>query len=47
MENTIKQLTAPIFELKGSPMGCCGKKKKCCKSFRDGKRCKKCPKGKD
>jgi hypothetical protein len=32
----------PIFQ-EFCCMDECGKKKKCCKSFKKGKRCKKCP----
>ncbi len=40
-----KQVNLPILLLKGVPANAiCSKGKKCCKNYKDGKRCKKCPK---
>lgn len=48
----MKLNSLPVFACDGCPLSGLGingdeKKKKCCKKYKHGKRCKKCPKRKD
>lgn len=50
MNSTPEKSTALLFFQNNNPLGvydaCCKKEKDCCKKFKKGDRCKKCPRKK-